>query len=332
MNNDSFSIGILGVGAACPEHICTNADLEKMVETSDEWIRTRTGIRERRIKASGEGASDYGAAAARIALERSGIAAEQIGLIICCTYTPDEPMPSAACRIQQKLGIVGAAAFDLNAACTGFVYGLVVAKNMLRGGMAKYALVVGVDMNSAVTDWTDRSTCVVFGDGAGAVVLGPVAEGKGLLGEMLASDGSGADMIVIPAGGSKHPANEYTVKNHDHFIKMAGNEVFKFAVKILGPSVDAALEKAGMHIDEVDFIVPHQANIRIIEAAAKRFGVPMERVLCNIDRYGNTSAGTIPMLLAEAEQNGTLRDGHVIAMVAFGAGLTWGAVVMRWGK
>lgn len=303
-----------------------------MVETSDEWIRTRTGVSERRIKADGQANSDFGAEAARKAIEKSGLTPQDIDLIIYCTYTGDESMPSTACRVQRKLGISGCPAFDLNAACTGFIYGVTVACQMIRGALAKHALVIGGDMNSAFVDWTDRGTCCVFGDGAGAVVLGPVGEGKGILGEFLAADGAGGDLLVVPAGGSRNPANASTVENRQHFIQMSGNEVFKFAVKILGPAVEGALERANLSVDQLDFIAPHQANIRIIEAAAKRFGIPMERVLCNIERYGNTSAGTIPIVLAEAEEKGLLQDGHLVAMVAFGAGLTWGSIVLRWGR
>lgn len=331
-NFASQSIGILGVGAALPERVMTNYDLEKMVETSDEWIRTRTGVRERRIKSEDQTNSDFGAEASRKSIAKAGITPQDIDLIIYCTYTGDEIMPSTACRLQQKLGITGCAAFDLNAACTGFVYGLTVANQMIRGGLARHALVVGCDVNSTVVDWTDRGTCCVFGDGAGAVVLGPVAEGKGILGEYLGADGGGGDMLVIPAGGSRVPASAQTVEAREHFIQMNGNEVFKFAVKILGPAIDRALERAGMTSDQLDFIAPHQANIRIIESAAKRFSIPMERVLCNIENYGNTSAGTIPILLAEAEESGRLQDGHVVAMVAMGAGLTWGAAIVRWGR
>jgi 3-oxoacyl-[acyl-carrier-protein] synthase-3 len=326
------SIGILGMGAAVPEKTLTNHDLEQMVETSDEWIRTRTGISERHIRGPHEASSDIGYAAARKALEKAGLKAKDVGLIICCTFSPDEMMPSTACRIQGRLKANNAAAFDLNAACTGFVYGLTVAKHMIAGGVARYALVIGVDACTAFVDYEDRSTSVLFGDGAGAAVVGPVSPGKGILGEFIAADGSGADLIVIPAGGSRKPASEQTVAGREHFIKMSGNEVFKFAVRILGPSVERALEGTGYSVADLDFIAPHQANIRIIEAAAKRFGVPMDRVLCNIERYGNTSAATVPLVLAEAEEEGKLADGHLVALVAFGAGMTWGAAVVRWGR
>jgi len=241
-------------------------------------------------------------------------------------------MPSAACRIQERLGVAGAAAFDLNAACTGFIYALAAAKHMMQGGMARYALVIGADMCSAVVDYQDRATCVLFGDGAGAVVLGPVSEGRGILGEYIAADGSGADLIRIPAGGSRKPASAETIANREHFIVMAGNEVFKFAVKILGESVEKALEGTGCTVADIDYLAPHQANIRIIQTAAKRFGMPMERVLCNIERYGNTSGATIPLVLAEAAEEGKLKDDQLIALVGFGAGMTWGATIVRWGR
>ncbi|MCX7013386.1 MAG: ketoacyl-ACP synthase III, partial [Candidatus Sumerlaeota bacterium] len=276
--------------------------------------------------------SDYGAQAARIAIERAGVKAGQIDLIVCATFTPDEWCPSTACRIQHKLALKGMAAFDLNAACTGFVYALSVAKQMIAGGMARHALVVGADMNSAFVDYQDRSTCVLFGDAAGAAVVGPVAKGRGILSEYLAADGSAGDLIMIPSGGSKRPASAETVANREHYLRMSGNDVFKFAVRTLSEAVESALAKTPFTANDLDLLAPHQANIRIIEAAAKRFGMPMERVLCNIERYGNTSAATIPVLLAEAEAEGKLKDDHLIALVAFGAGMTWGSAIVRWGR
>jgi len=332
VSDSGQSIGIISVGAAVPERVLTNADLERMVETSDEWIRTRTGVRERRIKAEGEASSDYGALAAQKALAKAGLEAKDIDLIICATFSPDEYCPSTACRIQHKLGADGIGAFDLNAACTGFVYALTVAKHMIAGGIAKRVLVVGVDMCSSIVDYQDRGTCVLFGDAAGAAVVGPVSKGRGILGEFLGADGSAGDWIWIPAGGSRKPASAQTVANREHYLKMNGNEVFRFAVRVLGESVDRALAKTGYTIEDLDLIAPHQANIRIIEAAARRFGLPMERVLCNIERYGNTSAATIPLVLAEAEEEGKLVEDHLVALVAFGGGMTWGSVIVRWGK
>jgi len=330
--NGTRSIGILGIGTGVPADTLTNADLEKMVDTSDEWIRTRTGISERRKSKPEEAASDFGAAAARQAMEAAGVRPDQIGLIICATFTPDNMCPSTACHIQRMLGIERVIAFDLNAACTGFVYALTTAKYYLQSGICDYALVVGVDVLTKITDYQDRATCILFGDGAGAVVLGEVAHGKGLLGEYLSADGRLSEAIYVPAGGSRKPTTENTLRDREHYLRMKGNEVFRFAVNILGESVEKALERCGRKIEELDVVIPHQANIRIIEAAAKRLSVPRERFVVNVEKYGNTSAASIPLAMADAVADGRIKDGSLLALVAFGGGLTWGATIVRWGR
>ncbi|WRP13369.1 beta-ketoacyl-ACP synthase III [Geochorda subterranea] len=324
-------MGIWGTGSAAPERVLTNFDLERMVETSDEWIRTRTGIRERRICDEQTATSDLAMQAARRAMEAAGVAPEAIGLVVVATVTPDMAFPSTANLVQHGLGIKGAAAFDLAAACSGFLYGLDVAASAIQSGRVRHALVIGAECLSKITDYTDRSTCVLFGDGAGAVVLGPVSEGHGILASQLGSDGAYGDLLCLPAGGSRRPASERTVAERLHYIKMQGNEVFKIAVRTMGEAAEQALRQAGLGVDQVRYLIPHQANIRIIDAAAKRLGIPEERVVVNIDRYGNTSAASIGIALDETARAGKLADGDVVVMVAFGGGLTWGATVVRWG-
>ncbi|MFH0794841.1 MAG: beta-ketoacyl-ACP synthase III [bacterium] len=330
--NGTRTIGILGIGTSVPQDTLTNADLEKIVDTTDEWIRTRTGITERRKSRPEEAASDFGAEAARKALEAAGITKDQIGLIICATMTPDNMCPSTACHVQRMLGIDRVIAFDMNAACTGFVYGLTTAKYYLQAGMCDHALVIGVDMLTKFTDYQDRGTCVLFGDGAGAAVLGEVSPGKGLLGEYLSADGRLSEAIHVPAGGSRQPATAETLKERGHYLRMKGNEVFRFAVNILGESVEKAVEGCGLKVGDVDLVIPHQANIRIIEAAAKRLSVPRERFVVNLEKYGNTSAASIPLAMADALADGRIKDGSLLALVAFGGGLTWGATIVRWGR
>lgn len=327
-----ISAGIIGVGAGIPDGVLTNADLEKMVETSDEWIRTRSGIRERRIAPPEMAASDLALIAAREALADAGITPAELDLVIVATITSDMVFPSTSCLVQHALGAEKAAAYDLSAGCSGFIYGLAQAAQSIATGFCRYVLVVGVDLLSRVTDWTDRSTCVLFGDGAGAAVLGPVEEGKGFLAHYLGSDGGGAEHLFMPAGGSRRPADHATVANRMHYIKMNGNEVFKFAVRIMPEAAEEVLRRAGLGKDEIDLFLPHQANIRIIESAAKRLGIPMERVYVNVDRYGNTSAASIPICLAELHRAGRLRPGDHLLLVGFGAGLTWGASVLIWTK
>ncbi|QSO54998.1 ketoacyl-ACP synthase III [Alicyclobacillus curvatus] len=321
--------GIVGTGSAVPERVLTNADFEKMVDTSDEWIVTRTGIRERRIAETGEATSDYATLACQRAIEAAGIRAEDIDQVICATVTPDMMFPSTASIIQDRLGATHAGAFDLSAACSGFLYGVSVASALVEGGRAKYVVVVAADLLSRITDYTDRGTCVLFGDGAGAVVVGKVAENRGFLAFDLGSDGSGGKFLYQPAGGSRIPASHDSVEAKQHFLKMEGQETFKFAVRAMGSSTEKVLEKSGLTRDDIDLLVPHQANIRIIDASAKRFGLPADKVAITIHKYGNTSASSIPIALDEAVREGRVKEGDNIVMVGFGGGLTWGAAAVR---
>ncbi|HBT20030.1 MAG TPA: 3-oxoacyl-ACP synthase [Peptococcaceae bacterium] len=323
-------VGILGTGICLPEKVLTNKDLEKMVDTSDEWIRTRTGIVERRIADPDTPTSVLAEKAARMALKNARIKAEDIGLIIVATVTPDMIFPATACLVQNRLGAISAAAFDLEAGCSGFIYGLVSGAQFVASGVYDYVLVIGAETLSRIVNWEDRNTCVLFGDGAGAVVIGPVPNGYGLLGIDLGSDGSGADLLDVPGGGSLNPATKYTVENKMHFLRMNGNEVFKFAVRIIGDSSIRALMSAGLKKEEIDFLIPHQANIRIIQAAVKRLKLSNDKVYVNLDRYGNTSAASVPIALHEAYEEGLIKKDSIIVLVAFGAGLTWGAAVIRW--
>lgn len=325
-------VGILGTGICIPEKILTNKDLEKMVETSDEWILSRTGIRERRIVKEGTPTSALAETAAREALEASGITAGQIGLIIVATVTPDMVFPATACIVQDKIGAVSAAAFDLEAGCTGFVYALACGAQFVTAGIYDYVLVIGAETISTIVNWKDRNTCVLFGDGAGAAVIGPVSRGYGILGLDLGSKGSGADLLTVPAGGSACPASESSVKKKLHSIHMEGSEVFKFAVRIIGDSTIKALKNAGLSREDVDFLVPHQANMRIIQAAMKRLHLPENKAYINMDRYGNTSSASVPIALHEAVAEGKIHHGDIVGLVAFGAGLTWGSIVLRWEK
>jgi 3-oxoacyl-[acyl-carrier-protein] synthase-3 len=323
--------GIIGIGSFAPKTVLTNADIEKMVDTSDEWIVTRSGIRQRHIVGDEDiASSDLGAEAARHALESAGIPVETIDLVICATISGDMPFPSTACLIQDKIGAVNAAAFDLQAGCSGWVYALSTGAQFIRSGMYDHVLVVGADVLSRYMDWTDRSTCVLFGDAGGAAVLGPVEAGAGILGTYLGADGSGAHSLRIEAGGSKMPTTEKTVREGLHHIKMEGREVFKFAVKIMGEASLKVLDICGLTHDDVDLFVPHQANTRIIDAAAQRLDLPPEKVFVNVANYVNTSAASIPMALDEAYHAGKIREGDVVVVVGFGAGLTWAAGVLKW--
>lgn len=328
MTRLSNSVGILGTGAYVPEKILTNKDFEQMVETSDEWITTRTGIKERRIAHSSEAASDLALQAALKALETAGVRPEELDLIIVATVTPDMAFPATACLLQAKLKAPQAAAFDVSAGCSGFIYGLEVGRRMVQGGYSR-VLVVGADVLSRVTDYEDRSTCVLFGDGAGAAVLGPVDEGYGIIATELGADGSGGEYLQLPAGGSKHPATNETIKERQHYIKMAGNDVFKFAVRVMGDSTNRVLEKAQVDADKIAWFIPHQANTRIIQSAATRAGIPEDRIYVNVDKYGNTSAASIGIALDEVFRNQqVLRDDYLL-LVGFGAGLTWGSAVIK---
>jgi len=324
-------VGILGIGTMLPDRIVTNFDMEKTLDTSDEWIYTRTGIKERRIADEGITTSDLAAGAAKKAMQEAGVTKDDIDLIIVATVSPDVPFPATACYVQAKLDAAKAGAFDVSAGCTGFIYAMAVGSQFIQSGMYKHVLVIGAEVLSRVTDWTDRSTCVLWGDGAGAVVLGPVPSGQGLVNIKLGSDGTMADMLCIPAGGVKLPTTEETVKMRQHYIKMSsGNEVFKFAVRVMGEVTTQALTEAGLVKEDLDFLVPHQANMRIIEAARKRLDLPENRIVVNIDRYGNMSAASIPVALAEAVSQGRIKKGDLIALVGFGAGLTWGAALLRY--
>ncbi len=323
-------VGIAGVGMYVPERRLTNADLEKIVDTSDEWITTRSGIKERHICAPGEAVSDIAVASGRKALAQAGITPEEVGAIICGTFTGDTPVPSTACHIQRKLGAKNAFAFDLAAACTGFVYSLTVGKALILNGICDTALIFGIDALSKFTDYEDRTTCVLFGDGGGAAILRANANQGRIISEYLGADGTLGEFIIVPGGGSLHPATKETVEQRMHYVKMAGNEVFKFAVRILAHSVEKALERSGHTVGDLKLIIPHQANYRIMDAAAKRIGIPREKMYKNIDKYGNTSAGTVPIALAEAVADGSIEKGDLIALVAFGGGMTWGACIIEW--
>lgn len=320
---------VLGTGSFAPKQVLTNADLETIVETSDAWIVERTGIRERRLAAAGEACSDLGVPAAQQALAAANIHADQLDLILVATCTGDAPLPSTASIVQHRLGAVKAAACDISAACCGFVYALSVADAFVRTG-ARYVLVVGSEVMSSITDWTDRNTCVLFGDGAGAVVVGATEEDRGILSLHLHADGRFSDLICVPGGGSSLPPSEQMVAERLHCVKMRGNETFKIAVKTMEEAIREAIEAHGFGIDEIDWFIPHQANLRIVKAVGQRIGVPLDRIVVNVDRFGNTSAASIPLALDEAVTNGTIREGQLVVMAAFGAGLTWASGVMRW--
>ena len=323
-------VGILGTGKYVPERVLTNQELEQMVETNDEWIVSRTGIRERRLAAPDQATSDLAYEASVSALQAAGITAEELDLIIVATITPDMFFPSTACILQDKLGASRAAAFDLSAACSGFIYGLATASSMIASGMYRHVLVVGAECLSRITDFTDRNTCILFGDGAGAVVLGHVPEGRGFRAFELGADGAGGDLLKVCGGGSRVPATEQSIGERQHFIQMAGSEVFKFAVRIMGNAAEEALRKAGLGKEDIDLLVPHQANIRIIQSALNRLQLPEDKCMINLDKYGNVSAGSIPIALAEAVESGRIKEGDTIVMVGFGGGLTWGASVLTW--
>jgi 3-oxoacyl-[acyl-carrier-protein] synthase-3 len=323
-------VGVLGAGKYVPERILTNKELESMVETNDEWIVSRTGIKERRIAADHQATSDLALEAAKIAMANAGISADQLDLIIVATVTPDMAFPSTACILQEKLGARKAAAFDLSAACSGFVYGLANASNFIATGVYQYALVIGADCLSKITDYTDRNTCILFGDGAGAVVIGAVPEGRGFLSFELGSDGSGGELLKLEGGGSRNPASLETVDKRLHYIYMAGAEVFKFAVRIMGNAADEALRKAGWQKNDIDLLIPHQANIRIIQSSLSKLGLTEDKCMINVDKYGNMSAASIPVALAEAVEQGKVKEGDRLLLVGFGGGLTWGASALVW--
>ncbi|MFJ8234592.1 beta-ketoacyl-ACP synthase III [Ureibacillus sp. NPDC094379] len=312
-----MNAGIIGLGKYVPEKVVTNFDLEKMIDTNDEWIRTRTGIEERRIAAENEDTSDLAYEAAKLALENSGIEASQIGLILVATVTPDQGFPSVACQIQERLGATKAAAMDVSAACSGFIYAIATAKQFVESGSYPYVLVVGAEKLSKIVDWEDRNTAVLFGDGACAAVIGQVSEGRGILAFELGADGSGGKHLFM---------------NQEQAISMNGREVFKFAVRQMGESAVSVLEKAGLTKEDVDFLVPHQANIRIMEASRERLDLPEEKLSKRIHKYGNTSSASIGLALKDELDEGKIKDDDIVVLVGFGGGLTWGAAVIKWGK
>lgn len=321
---------IIGTGSAAPARVLTNQDLERMVNTSDEWITTRTGIRERRVAAPEEATSDLSVAAARPALEMAGIDPADLEVIIVATATPDQLFPATACVVQARLGATRAAGFDMLAACSGYIYALKVADGLIRSGQYRNALVIGAETLTKALDFTDRNTCVIFGDGAGATVLVPHEGERGVLSTHIYSDGASGELIQIPAGGSRMPATAETVAGRQHYIKMRGNETYKIAVRRMEEVVLECLETNRVRPGDLDVVVPHQANLRIIEAVMSRLGVPMEKVVLTIEKYGNTSAACIPMALDIAVRDGRIRPGHMVLMVAFGGGLTWGSALLRW--
>lgn len=331
MKTSLKKIGIIGLGYYVPKKILTNKDLEGMVETSDEWITTRTGIKERHIAAADETTSTLACQAAKEALHEAKLKPEDIDLVIVATITPDMQTPATACLLQEMLGAVNAACFDVSAACAGFVYGLVMAQQFLQSGNYKNALVVGAEKLSAVTDWKDRNTCVLFGDGAGAAVLAPVKTG-GILASYLGSNGALSELLMIPAGGSRKPASQQTLDERQHFLKMRGNEVFKLAVKIMSDAGCKALKKCKLDVEDIDCFIPHQANMRILDAVARKMKIPHEKIFFNVAKYGNMSSAATAVALCEAYQSGRIKAGDIIVLDAFGAGLVWGAVVIEWPK
>jgi len=323
---------ILGTGSYAPQRVLTNDELSQTVETSDEWIRTRTGIRERRIAAPAENTSDMGVKAAQAALSNANLTAADIDLLIVATITPDYPMPAAACIIQQKLGLrTDVACFDINAACSGFIYALDTACAMLTSGRYRHALIIGVEKLSAIMDWQDRTTCVLFGDGAGAAVIGlSDRPGVGLLGTKLGAYGESVDLLWITHGGSSQPTTVESIAANGHCLKMKGREVFKLAVRAMDEAARDILEQQQLQADQIALVIPHQANLRIIEAISQYLELPMDRFMVNVDRYGNTSAASIPIALDEARRAGRVKPGDLMLLVAFGAGLTYASALIRW--
>lgn len=327
---NGIPVGIRGTGMYVPERILTNKDLEQMVDTNDEWIVSRTGMKERHIASAGQASSDLAYEAALEALANAGISAAELDLIIVATITPDMAFPSTACILQNRLGAKKAAAFDLSAACSGFIYGLANATALIGSGQYKNALVIGAECLSKITDYTDRNTCILFGDGAGAVVLGEVPQGRGFRSFELGADGSGGELLRSSAGGSRDPVSQRVLESKSQYIYMAGKEVFKFAVKIMGSAAEEALRKAGVDKSEIDLLIPHQANIRIIQSALERLELPESKCMINLNKYGNVSAASIPIALAEAVRENRVKEGDTLLFVGFGGGLTWGSSVLIW--
>ena len=326
----SFNAGIVGTGMALPEKVLTNKDIEKFLDTSDEWIRTRTGIRQRTIATEDESNSTFAVRAAKMALKNADLGAEDIDLLIVATVTPDMPLPATACIVQAEIGATNAAAFDISAACTGFIYGLTMAESFIKNGNAHNILLIGSELLSKWVNWEDRTTAVLFGDGAGAVVVSRVPENKGILSSNIHSDGRYVGVLNVPAGGTKEPFSEKVLEERRCFITMRGNELFKIAVRSMANSGKKALEDAGYTADDVKMVIPHQANQRITDGVAQRLGVENERVYANIDRIGNSSSATIPIGLHECIESGKIAEGDLLLLTAFGGGTTWGSAVIRW--
>lgn len=322
--------GIIGTGSCLPDRIMTNHEMESMVDTNDEWIRSRTGICERRVADENTATSDLATTSALRALENANLKPEDIDLIMVATVTPDMMFPSTACIVQKNIGAINAAAFDLEAACSGFLYGLAIAESLVKTASFKNVLVIGAETLTKIVDYTDRNTCVIFGDGAGAAVVSEVPEGYGILSTYIGADGRGGNLLEVPAGGSRIPASEKTVQNRQHYVKMDGKEVFKFAVKIMGDAAEKALEKCGLIKEDIDYLIPHQANIRIIDASVRRLKISNDKVYINLDKYGNMSSASVAVAIDEANRKGLLKDGDVVVLVGFGGGLTWGAAVLKW--
>ena len=326
------SVQILGWGKALPERVLTNDDLSHMVDTSDGWIKERTGILERRIAGEGETTASLAIKAARRALERAALDPMDLDLIIVATMTPEYLFPATACLVQDALGASRAAAFDLSAGCSGFIYGLTLATQGIRAGAYDHVLVIGAETLSRIVDWQDRRTCVLFGDGAGAALLGASSAPGGVLTTLLGADGSGAELLILPAGGSRHPATPETTANGMHYLQMDGRKVFRFATRIIPQAIREVLDRAELSLEHLELVIPHQANQRIIEASAQRLGLPVECFFTNLAHYGNTSAASIPIALCEALEAGRVQAGDHLVLVGFGAGLTWGAAVIEWGQ
>lgn len=329
MNNFKRA-GIIGTGSRLPENRLTNFDLENMVETSDEWIKSRSGIEERRRVDENTATSDLATGAALMALDSAGLKPEDIDLIVVATVTPDMAFPSTACIVQKNIGAINAAAFDLEAACSGFIYGLTLADSLIRTSVYKNILVIGAETLTKITDYTDRNTCVLFGDGAGAAVVSEVSGDYGILSSYIGADGRGGELLTQPAGGSRMPASLGTVEDKLHYIKMEGSEVYKFAIKIMGEAAEKALDMCGLDKESIDYLIPHQANIRIIESATKRLKISSEKVYINVNKYGNMSSASIAVAMDEANRNGFLKDDDIVVLVGFGGGLTWGSTVLKW--
>jgi 3-oxoacyl-[acyl-carrier-protein] synthase-3 len=332
LNSALLKAHIAGLGTYVPEKILTNFDLEKIVDTNDQWIRERTGIRERHIASDEQAASDLGVIAAQRAMADAGVSPEDIDLIITSTVTPDMLFPSTACIIQEKLGMTETPAFDLGAACSGFIYILATGSQFIATGAYRNILLIGTEALSKVTNWSDRSTCVLLSDGAGAAVLQPGPADGGVLAFTMGADGRGGKFLYQPAGGSRMPATLETVQNNLHYLHMNGPDIFKFAVRKLPEIAETVLAKAGLTISDIDLLIPHQANVRIIEAAAKRLGLPMDKVVVSIDKYGNNSSATIPLAMNEALKSGRIKKNDILLLIGFGAGLTWGSMVLKWTK